>query len=156
MHPAGVGEDISPPGVKAHVLEGPFDTTRTIESLLRSGTLAASPDIRWIFAHGGGAMPYLAGRLGVLTDGSPDMRPERIRELLGKLYFDVALTINAPAIAALTAFSPSSRILLGVDSPIIPAGQEMAAWRALPLEATVRGMIERENAAALIGPGEPY
>ena len=35
VHPAGVGEELSPPGVKAHVLKGPFDTTRTIASLLK-------------------------------------------------------------------------------------------------------------------------
>ena len=144
VHPAGVGEELSPPGVKAHVLEGPFDTTRTIASLLKSGTLERCPDIRFIFSHGGGAMPYLAGRLGVLTDGSPELAPANIQAALGKLYFDVALTINAPAIAALTAFSPPSRILFGVDSPIIPPAQEMAAWRGLSIDAGLRGMIERE------------
>jgi predicted TIM-barrel fold metal-dependent hydrolase len=153
VHPAALPETGTPEGIRSHVLEGPFDTTRTVFSLLRNGVLSQCPDIRFIFAHGGGAVPYLAGRVATLSHGGGDMTPERIRELLGKLYFDTALTINASALAALTAFCPMSQILLGTDSPILPPDAEIAAWRGLAMDADLRRAIERDNAATLLGVG---
>jgi 6-methylsalicylate decarboxylase len=150
VHPASTPEGQTPPGIKSHVLEGPFDTTRTIASLLSNGVLSNCPDIRFIFAHGGGAIPYLAGRLAALSGASGHMQPDRIRDQLGRLYFDTALVMNEAAMAALTAFCPPSRILLGTDSPIISVQDEIAAWRNIRLDANLRGLIERGNAAALL------
>ena len=151
VHPAALPEDITPKGIKSHLLEGPFDTTRTIFSLLVSGALSSCPDIRFIFAHGGGALPYLAGRVGALSSGTGDMTPQRIRDLLDRLYFDTALVINQPSLAALTAFCPQTRILFGVDSPILAPEAELISWTGIGLPPDLRRQIERGNAAALLG-----
>ena len=151
VHPAALPHEAKTlPGFKSHILEGPFDTTRSIVSLLINGVLSRCPDIRFIFAHGGGAIPYLAGRVVVLSDRSADTQPERIYDQLSRLYFDTALVMNEPALAALTAFSPQSRILLGTDSPILSAQAEIGAWRNLDLDPKLRRLIERENAASLL------
>jgi predicted TIM-barrel fold metal-dependent hydrolase len=42
-----------------------FDTTRTAFSLIVNGVTKRYPEIRFILAHAGGAVPYLAGRVGV-------------------------------------------------------------------------------------------
>jgi predicted TIM-barrel fold metal-dependent hydrolase len=151
VHPAGVGDETTPPGIRAHVLEGSFDTTRTIFSLVHNGTLSSFPEIRFIFAHGGGAAPYLAGRAGALSSRTGDMTPERIPTLLGKLYFDTAIMINGPAMAALAAFCPPSQVLLGIESPILSPEAEIKAWSGIALDPALRRRFERDNAAALLG-----
>lgn len=150
VHPASTTEGQTPPGIKSHVLEGPFDTTRTIVSLLINGVLSSCPDIRFIFAHGGGAIPYLAGRVAALSDRAGEIPPDRMRDQLRRLYFDTALVMNESALAALTTFASPSRILLGTDSPILSAEGEIQAWRSLALDPKLRELIERDNAALLL------
>lgn len=150
VHPASLPEDITPSGIKSHILEGPFDTTRTVFSLLSSGVLAKCPDIRFIFAHGGGTVPYLAGRVATLSNRTGEMTPDRIRHLLSRLYFDTALVLDEPALAALTAFAPPTQVLLGTDSPILPPETAIRAWCGIDLDPDLRRRIERGNAEALL------
>src|SRR5271156_4160493 len=45
------------------LIEFPHDTSRAILSLMFSGTLDRRANIRFIFCHGGGTIPTLAGRI---------------------------------------------------------------------------------------------
>ena len=55
------------PGIPVGSIEYATDTTRTIAHLVFSGTTTRFPDIRWIFSHSGGTLPFLTGR----SSGSP-------------------------------------------------------------------------------------
>src|SRR6202035_3319580 len=73
------------------VLEVPHDTTRTVTSLLLSGTLTRLRDIKWLFSHAGGTVPMLAGRIDafysqrVRTAGS--FAPDGIISELRRLHY---------------------------------------------------------------------
>jgi predicted TIM-barrel fold metal-dependent hydrolase len=110
------------PGVPGTAFEAPSDTTRTIESLLYGGVLARFSSISFIFAHGGGSLPFLAERLlgsiGPDTQADKDyLSPLNARAALARLYFDCASVVNPPAWAALTTFTTAERILFGSDYP---------------------------------------
>jgi len=150
VHPPLAFECRTLPGIRSQILEAPFDTTRTIVSLLLNGVLSSCPDIRFIFAHGGGTIPFLAGRVAALTDTSDDIQHDQVLDQLRRLYFDTALVMNEPALAALMTFSAPSRILLGTDAPFLSAQAEIDTWRKVGLDPDVRKLIERDNAAALL------
>ncbi len=128
------------PGIPATAFEVPTDTTRTIESLLISGTLAHSSEIRFIFAHGGGTLPFVAERIIRVATQAPaspapagPARPsaDALRTALRGLHFDTASVANPAAWAALTNFTSPNRILFGSDYPYQPMDANLGALRAM-------------------------
>jgi 6-methylsalicylate decarboxylase len=105
------------------VIEVPHDTTRTVTSLLLSGTLARNPDM-WLFSHAGGTVPMLAGRIEAFYGPrSREIAPDGILAALRRLNYDTANGTNSPAMAALTKLVPVSQITYGTDYPYFPIGQ---------------------------------
>ena len=68
-----------------------FDTTRTILSLLSTGTVTRCPDIRFIWSHGGGTVPYITTRLA----GAASKLPKGLIYELQKFYYDTAQPVHA-------------------------------------------------------------
>lgn len=143
------------PEIPAATLEFPFDTTRAITSLLYNGTFARCRNIRFIFSHAGGAVPFLAERIARLAV-KPDykaMVPNGVVPELQRLYYDTALSANRYAFAALLSLTTPSNVLFGSDYPFAPETTMTATVRGLAelgLDAeTLRG-IERDNALGLL------
>src|SRR5215831_5955648 len=141
-------------GVFPAVLEVPHDTTRTVTSLLLSGTFARLPDIKWLFSHAGGTIPMLAGRIaafyGRSTRGDASgMTPEGIFEQFRKLQYDTANATSAPAMAALMKLVPTSQITFGSDYPYFPLSQ-IEDIRRMGLPAADLAAIESGNATRLV------
>jgi predicted TIM-barrel fold metal-dependent hydrolase len=97
------------------------DTSRTIASLIESGTATRFPDIRFIFSHAGGTMPALAGRyleaqataaqLKAVAD--PNSRLGHLR----KFFYDTAGSHNPIQMKSLKMLVSASQILFGTDVP---------------------------------------
>ena len=114
------------------MIEFGTDTTRALAGLIFSGMTTKFPDITWIFAHGGGTMPFLIERFfqggasaeivpGILTKGQdePPVKNmptgEEILRQLRKCYYDTAQISNPVALGALRKVIPVSQILYGTD-----------------------------------------
>jgi 6-methylsalicylate decarboxylase len=108
------------------VIEVPHDTTRTVTSLLLSGSFARYRDIKWLFSHAGGTVPMLAGRIGSFFDraGNRDrFAPDGIETEFRRLYYDTANATHPASMAALTTLIPMSQITYGSDYPYYPLNQ---------------------------------
>jgi 6-methylsalicylate decarboxylase len=108
-------------GLPPAALEFVYDTSRTIASLMMGLVFTDNPDIRFIFSHGGGALPTLADRLsglimGARKDIAPKLRGGAMGELK-RLNFDTASVTNRGAWAGLTKLVPTSQIFYGTDYP---------------------------------------
>ena len=127
------------PTIIPQTIEFPFDTTRTITSLLINGALIKYPDIRFIFSHGGGVTPMLAGRMAEILERRPNAKetmPNGVSGELRKLYYDTANAGRPPQMVALRAMAPISNILFGTDYPhqVHDIKGSMANTAALPAD----------------------
>ncbi len=136
-------------------LEFPFDTTRTIASLLFSGTFNRYRDIKFIFSHAGGTIPFVADRIARL-ERRPDFAkhvPDGVIAALQRLYYDTALSANQRAMDTLLSLVPVQQVVFGSDYPYAPE-EAMAGTvkglAALGLADDELTAIERGNALRLL------
>ncbi|HXQ51709.1 MAG TPA: amidohydrolase family protein [Stellaceae bacterium] len=141
------------PGLIPQGIEFPLDTTRTITSLLVSGTFARNPDISFIFAHGGGTLPFLAHRIAEVTGrvkAFEGRNPLGATHELKKLYCDTASAASGPQLAAMMAFFQHSHILFGSDYPFVQPPEAIEGLAHHPFTVAMRHAIDRDNALALL------
>jgi predicted TIM-barrel fold metal-dependent hydrolase len=139
------------PELAPGLIELGTDTTRAIASLILDGTASRYPDIRFIFSHGGGTMPYLMTRFAALAN-RPDIAkrlPNGLLYEVQKLYFDTANFFNPYPWPTLLKLMPVSHILFGTDFPFSSASEVAKGLREVGLKDSDLQAIERENALQL-------
>jgi 6-methylsalicylate decarboxylase len=152
LHPvkAECCKDLQPELAPALVELG-TDTTRAIASVVLDGTTARYPDIRFIFSHGGGTMPYLMTRFDALAT-RPDIAkrlPNGLLYEVQKLYVDTA-SMNSPyPWPTLRKLMHVTHILFGTDFPFFSAATVAGALNGVGLTDGELKAIERENALDL-------
>lgn len=153
IHPHyGIGHDLFPDTGHAMLLAMgfTFETSIAVARLILRGAMARNPGLKLLIAHGGGTLPYLAGRLDscVKNDISKDFGlPKPPSFYLQQCWYD-SIVYHPPAVAALTAFADPARIMFGTDHPFFRPHVADAA-----LDTTTWAVPE-ENVAALSGSDE--
>ena len=140
------------PGVTVSTIEYATDSTRTIASVMFSGTAARFPSIRWIFSHGGGTVPFLLGRFERLAieRKDPYLRDGAAPQLR-KFYYEIAQANHPGALDALLELIPLSNVLFGTDYPLRPASEAVEGLTKYnKVTNAQRRTINRENAERLI------
>jgi 6-methylsalicylate decarboxylase len=139
-------------GAYPAVIEVPHDTTRTIVSLLLSGSFVKQPDIKWLFSHAGGTIPFVAGRIEAFYDqkarDAGGFAPNGIEAEFRKLYYDTANATHPAAMAALMKLVPVSQVTYGTDYPYFPLDQ-INSIRKLDLAPADLEAISSGNASWL-------
>jgi 6-methylsalicylate decarboxylase len=96
----------TPPGQHCSHLDLPeamldvcFDTTRTAFSLIVNGITKNYPNIRFILAHAGGAVPYLAGRVAITSAMLAELQGAMpaIADGIGKIYTTLHVEDKMPS-----------------------------------------------------------
>ncbi|MEZ4416387.1 MAG: amidohydrolase family protein [Gemmatimonadota bacterium] len=132
-----------------------MDTTLAAASLVYSGTMERFQGIRWVLAHLGGAVPYMAERFDRGFEAYPECR-EHIRtppsEQLSRCYYDT-VNFNPDALAFTIRFAGVDRILAGSDYPhqIGSLAKMKSSLAAVDLSDGDRAKILGGNAARLLG-----
>ncbi|HWX38553.1 MAG TPA: amidohydrolase family protein [Candidatus Sulfotelmatobacter sp.] len=152
LHPvkAECCKDLQPELAPA-LIELGTDTTRAIASIIFDGTASRYPDIRFIFSHGGGTMPYLMTRFASLA-ARPDIAQKLPHGLLyevQKLYYDTASFYGPYSWPTILKLVPAPHILFGTDFPFASAAEVAKGLSEAGILETDLRAIERENALEL-------
>jgi predicted TIM-barrel fold metal-dependent hydrolase len=136
------------------MIEFATDTTRTIADIVFSGNALKFRDIRWIFSHAGGTMPFLIERFvrnPLLDPKAKQTVPDGTLAELQRFYYDTAQTSNKSAMSALTAIVPTSQIVFGTDFPYRASIDHVKGLRDCGLFSEAQlADIERNNALRLL------
>jgi predicted TIM-barrel fold metal-dependent hydrolase len=141
------------PDIPDTMIEFATDTSRAIGRMIFSGAAARFPDIRFIFSHGGGTMPFIAERYIRMPSLSPSLKervPNGVEHELRKFYYELAQASYRSALAALTPLVPFSQLLFGTDHPFRKASEHMALLREFGFGDAEIDALTRGNPAVLL------
>jgi predicted TIM-barrel fold metal-dependent hydrolase len=140
------------PEVNESIIEYGTDTTRTIASLLFTGSAARYPNIKWIFSHAGGTMPFLIERLVNLAKAPPYAAklPNGLMHELQRFYYDTAQASNPSALGCLRTIVPTSQIMFGTDYPFRLSIEHVEGLAGCGFSAGDLKAVHRDNALRLL------
>ncbi len=140
-------------GIDDAYLEFGIDTTRSIFSLVFSGSSQKNKDINWIFSHGGGALTAFAERFLVQAISRPPYAGKVTRATvegeLNRFYYDTAQVANPVTLSAMVQLMPISQIVYGTDFPYRTAAEHTKGVTEFFKGDDLRA-IDRENALRLM------
>jgi predicted TIM-barrel fold metal-dependent hydrolase len=145
------------PTVPDTIVEFGTDTTRAITNYVYRGGARRFPDVKLIFSHSGGTMPFLIERYDFFDRSGQGKAaaPDGFRAEIAKFYFDIAQSANPVATRALREVVPASRIVFGTDYPYrtpiehVQALEAAKVFDARELAGIYRGNLARDLGALL-------
>ena len=125
-------------------LEFNSDLARTIASVISSGVAAKTPNVTYIWSHGGGSI--WAQRYISAQDLANPTDPKSKMYHLRRFFYDTAAANDSLHIGILKLAVPTSQILFGTDYPWGNAGNIAAGLQKANLSPAELRAIDRENA----------
>jgi predicted TIM-barrel fold metal-dependent hydrolase len=109
-------------GLPDSLIDFVADTTRAVAQMHYGNRFARTPNVKYIIAHAGGTIPYLAGRFRIVDDMKVIPGGEArgtAADTFRRLYWDTALSWRDPVLDMLRATVGLDRVLFGSDFPYI-------------------------------------
>ena len=138
-------------GLPDSLIDYPADTTRAVARLHYSNTFARTPDVKYVFSHAGGTVPYLAGRFSIVDAMRVIPGAEHratAAETFRHLYWDTALSWGDPVLRMLREVVGIDRVVFGSDYPYLRRDLAVACRRRIESSPELTGS---ERAAVLGG-----
>ena len=107
-------------GLPDSLLDYPVDTSRAVAKLHYSNTFARTPDVQYVFAHAGGAIPFLASRFAIVDEMNviPGVQERKVfADALPRLYLDTASAFSDPVLHMLRSVGGLGNVVFGTDYP---------------------------------------
>jgi predicted TIM-barrel fold metal-dependent hydrolase len=142
------------PGLRDADIEYGTNTTRAIAKFVFSGCSRRYPNMRMIWSHAGGTMPFLIRRFDKRVKESKEFQPilpEGFSPEARKFYYDIAQAPEQAPMSALKAVAPVSQILFGTDWPHLTTEEHVTGLvKSGVFDAAELKAIDRNNALRLM------
>ena len=150
IHPAGNANPRLRKFGLAFNLGQPYEEALAMSSLVYEGIMDKFPKLKILIVHGGGFLPYYAGRQDSASRTGRDgagLKGE-FSSYIRKFYFDTVL-FNPDMLTFLATKAPASHILMGTDYPFGEKDPVGFIKRNRKIPAAARDGLLGKNAARL-------
>jgi predicted TIM-barrel fold metal-dependent hydrolase len=109
-------------GLPDNLLDFPTDTNRAVAQLHYTNRFARTPNVKYIFSHAGGSIPYLAARFAIIDEMGFIAGGEQrgtAAEMFRRIYWDTALSASDPVLHMLRDVAGINQVLYGTDFPYL-------------------------------------
>jgi predicted TIM-barrel fold metal-dependent hydrolase len=142
------------PGLRDADIEYGTNTTRAIAKFVFSGCSRRYPNMRMIWSHAGGTMPFLISRFDKRVRESKEFQPilpDGFSPEVRKFYYDIAQAPERAPMSALKAVAPVSQMLFGTDWPHLTTEEHVVGLKQSGVfDAAELKAINRDNAVRLM------
>jgi len=109
-------------GLPDNLIDFPTDTNRAVAHMHYTNRFARTPNVKYIFSHAGGSIPYLAARLAIIDEmafipGSEERGA--VASMFRRMYWDTALAASDPVLRMLRDIVGIDHVLYGTDFPYL-------------------------------------
>jgi predicted TIM-barrel fold metal-dependent hydrolase len=109
-------------GLPDNLLDFPTDTNRAVAQMHYTNRFARTPNVKYIFSHAGGSIPYLAARFAIIDEmgfvPGGELRGSAA-DMFRRIYWDTALAASDPVLRMLRDVAGIGQVLYGTDFPYL-------------------------------------
>src|ERR1700735_1483653 len=109
-------------GLPDNLLDFPTDTNRAVAQMHYTNRFARTPNVKYIFSHAGGSIPYLAARFAIIDEMAFIPGGEErgsAADMFRRIYWDTALSASDPVLHMLRDVTGTNQVLFGTDFPYL-------------------------------------
>ncbi len=109
-------------GLPDNLLDFPTDTNRAVAQMHYTNRFARTPNVKYIFSHAGGSIPYLAARFAIIDEMGFIAGGEQrgtAADMFRRIYWDTALSASDPVLRMLRDVAGIDQVLFGTDFPYL-------------------------------------
>jgi predicted TIM-barrel fold metal-dependent hydrolase len=121
IHPTASPDPIAHTlGLPDALLDYPVDTSRAVAKLHYSNTFARTPDVKYVFPHAGGTIPFVASRFAIVDAMNVIPGAEergQFTQTVKRLHWDTASAFCDPVLHMLRSVTGLENVVFGTDYP---------------------------------------
>ncbi len=132
-------------GLPDNLLDFPTDTNRAVAQMHYTNRFARTPNVKYIFSHAGGSIPYLAARFAIVDEMGFIAGGEQrgtAADMFRRIYWDTALAASDPVLRMLRDVAGMDHVLLGTDFPYLRRDLAVASKHHI-LQSSALNEVER-------------